>query len=142
MDGSQAIGKSRAGRTTKIHAVTEDSRRLVSFLLTPGSSADCAATIPLLSGFKVARQVLADETYDSDQFRDWLKRRGSTPVIPHKANRTAPHPFKPRRYRQRNKIERMFCRLKDARRIATHDDKSAIAYLNAICLISTVYWWP
>ncbi len=69
------------------------------------------------------------------------KRRGSTPVAPNKANRTAPPPFKKRRYRQRNKIERRFCRLKDARRIATRYDKSAVAYLNAVCLISVVYWW-
>lgn len=95
----------------------------------------------MLSGFKAASQVLADKAYDSDQFRHWLKQRGSTPVIPNKANRTAPHPFKKRRYRQRNKIERMFCRLKDARRIATRYDKSAVVYLNSICLISTVYWW-
>ena len=122
-------------------AVTDASGRTVSFLLTPGTSADCKAAIPLLSGFKPARQVLADKAYDSDQFRPWLKQRGSIPVIPNKANRTAPHPFKQRRYRQRNKIERMSCRLKDVRRIATRYDKSAVAYLNAICLISTVYWW-
>ena len=51
------------------------------------------------------------------------------------------HPFKKRLYRQRNKIERMFCRLKDARRIATRYDKSATTYLNAVCLASLVYWW-
>jgi putative transposase len=95
----------------------------------------------LLSGFKAAKQVLADKAYDSDEFRLWLKQRGSTPVIPNKSNRKKPYPFKKRRYRQRNKIERMFCRLKDARRIATRYDKSAVAYLNAVCLISSVYWW-
>ncbi|BFU89326.1 MAG: hypothetical protein NTAFB01_05130 [Nitrospira sp.] len=50
-------------------------------------------------------------------------------------------PLKKCRYRQRNKIERMFCRLNDARRIATRYDKSAKTYLNAICLISIAYWW-
>jgi len=35
----------------------------------------------------------------------------------------------------------MFCRLKDARRIATRYDKDAVVFLNAICLVSTVYWW-
>jgi transposase len=84
---------------------------------------------------------MADKAYDSDEFRQWLKRRGSTPVIPNKSNRKKPYPFKKRRYRQRNKIERMFCRLKDARRIATRYDKDANTFLNAVCLISTVYWW-
>lgn len=46
-----------------------------------------------------------------------------------------------RRYRQRNKIERTFCRLKDARRIATRYDKSAKTFLRAICLVAIVYWW-
>jgi putative transposase len=110
-------------------------------LLTPGNSADCKAAIPLLSGFTAAKQVLADKAYDSDEFRHWLKQRGSMPVIPNKCNRKKPHPFKKRRYKQRNKIERMFCRLKDARRIATRYDKSAVVFLNAVCLISIVYWW-
>jgi transposase len=110
-------------------------------LLTPGNAADCKAAKPLLAGFKAAKQLLADKAYDCNDLRQWLKKRGTTPVIPNKCNRKKPYPFKKRRYKQRNKIERMFCRLKDARRIATRYDKSARTYLNAICLISTVYWW-
>ena len=110
-------------------------------MLTPGNAADCKAAIPVLAGFRAAKLLLADKAYDSKEFRDWLTRRGTTPVIPNKCNRKKPYPFKKRRYKQRNKIERMFCRLKDARRIATRYDKSAKTYLNAICLISTVYWW-
>jgi len=56
-------------------------------------------------------------------------------------HRSNPHPFKKRLYKQRNMIERMFCRLKDARRIATRYDKSAVTYLNAVCLASILYWW-
>jgi transposase len=51
--------------------------------------------------------------------------RGTTPVIPNKINRRKPYPHNKRAYRHRNKIERLFCRLKDARRIATPDDKCA-----------------
>jgi transposase len=42
---------------------------------------------------------------------------------------------------RRNKIERMFCRVKDARRIATRYDKSANTYPNTGCLIASIYWW-
>ncbi|MBS0150521.1 MAG: transposase [Nitrospira sp.] len=49
--------------------------------------------------------------------------------------------FKTRRDRQRNKIEQVFSRLKDARRIATRDDTFAQTVLNAICLVAIVYWW-
>jgi transposase len=92
----------------------------------------------LLSGIKAANNLLADKAYDSDDIRLWLKRRGGTPVIPNTSNRLKPYPFKKRLYRKRNKIECIFCRLKDARRIATRYDKSASTYLNAVCLISTV----
>jgi len=94
-----------------------------------------------LEPLKGSRQLLGDTAYDSDDLQAWLKKRKTGPVIPNKKNRDKPSPFKKRRYRQRNTIERMFCRLKDARRIATRYDKSAQTYLNAICLISIVYWW-
>lgn len=79
-------------------------------------------------------------TPDSDDLRAWLKKRKTEPIILNKKNRKKPYPFKKCRYRQRNTIERMFYRLKDARRIATRYDKSAKTYLNAICLTSIVYW--
>jgi len=99
------------------------------------------ATKSLLEPIKAPRYLLADKAYDGDDLRRWLIERGIMPVIPNLSNRPKPHPFQKRRYRKRNKIERMFCRLKDARRIATRYDRSARTYLNAICLISTVYWW-
>jgi putative transposase len=72
---------------------------------------------------KASNNQLADKAYDCAAFRDWLSRRGTTPVIPNKINRRKPYPHNKRAYRHRNKIERMFCRLKDARRIATRYDK-------------------
>lgn len=110
-------------------------------MLTPGNASDIRAAKPLLEPLKASKQLLGDKAYDSDDLRAWLNARKTEAVIPNKNNRTKPYPFKKRRYRQRNKIERMFCRLKDARRIATRYDKSAKTYLNAICLISIVYWW-
>ncbi|HWF62487.1 MAG TPA: IS5 family transposase [Nitrospira sp.] len=139
--GSEAIGRSRGGRTTKVHAATDEEGRPIAFLLTPGNASDIKAAKPLLEPLKGSRQLLGDTAYDSDDLQAWLKKRKTGPVIPNKKNRDKPSPFKKRRYRQRNTIERMFCRLKDARRIATRYDKSAQTYLNAICLISIVYWW-
>lgn len=110
-------------------------------LLTPGNASDIKAAKPLLEPLKAARPLLADKAYASDDLRAWLKKRNTEPVIPNKKNRKTPYPFKKRRYRQRNKIDRMFCRLKDARRIATRDEKSAQTFLNAICLMALVYWW-
>ena len=110
-------------------------------MLTPGNASDIRAAKPLLEPLKASRQLLGDKAYDSDDLRAWLNTRKTEAVIPNKNNRMTLSPFKKRRDRRRNTIERLFCRLKDARRIATRYDKSAKTYLNAICLISIVYWW-
>jgi transposase len=47
--------------------------------------------------------------------------------IPPKANRRWKSCFSPALYRGRNAIERMFCRLKDFRRVATRYDRLAAA---------------
>ena len=97
--------------------------------------------MPLLKPLPPATKLLADKAYDGAAFRDWLARRGTTPVIPNKINRRKPFPYNKRAYRHRNKIERMFCRLKDARRIATRYDKCARNFLSAVCLIAAIYFW-
>ena len=44
-------------------------------------------------------------------------------------------------YRQRNIIERMFCRLKDWRRIATRFDRNIKNFTAAIALAAAIIWW-
>ena len=63
------------------------------------------------------------------------------PNIPPKANRRWKNCFSPVLYRQRNAIERMFCRLKDFRRIATRYDRLAVNYLAAVCIAAVVSYW-
>ncbi len=115
--------------------------RPLRFLLSGGQSFDGNAAIPLLAPLPAAKKLLADKAYDCAAFRRWLKRRGTTPVIPNKCNRLRPFPHNKKAYKHRNKVERMFCRLKDARRIATRYDKDANNFLSAVCLISLIYFW-
>ena len=58
-----------------------------------------------------------------------------------KANRKVPIPYDPALYRQRYKIENMFGRLKDWRRIHTRYDRCAHTFMSAICLSATVIFW-
>ena len=60
------------------------------------------------------------------------------PNTPPKANRKWKNCFSPFLYRNRNAIERMFCRLKDFRRIATRYDQNAANFLAAVCITATV----
>jgi transposase len=113
---SQAIGRSRGGRTTKIHALSDPLCRPVTFLLTPGQDADIAAAPAVLALAPAMDALLADKGYDGDGFRAEIIKIGAKPVIPSKSNRVVLHRFKKRAYKGRNVIERCFYRLKDFRR--------------------------
>ena len=89
----------------------------------------------------MARQLVADRAYDARSLRDWLAARGTEAVIPPNPTRKHPHTYDAETYKQRNLIERMFCRLKDFRRIATRYDKRADIFLSGVLLAVTVTWW-
>jgi transposase len=95
----------------------------------------------LLAPLPAPRLCLADTAYDSDALRRFLLDRGTLPVIPNNPTRKRLHPFDDRTYKQRNLIERMFCRLKDWRRIATRYDKLAKNFAASIAIASLVLWW-
>jgi transposase len=88
------------------------------------------------------RLMLADKGYDGDGVRETLLLNGIVPVIPPKANRREPAACDYRVYRDRNRIERMFNRLKQFRRIATRYDKTAKSFLAFLCLAAAKIWLP
>ena len=137
----EAIGRSRGGRTCKIHCLADDRGRPVAIALTPGNVADITMAIPLLSAAAPSRRLLADKAYDADALRNWLADRRIKAVIPSTASRRTPYPLDRRAYRRRNVIERFFGRLKNWRRIATRYDRHASNYLAAIALVATVAEW-
>lgn len=84
---------------------------------------------------------MADTAYDADKLRKFLIERGTTPVIPNNPTRKRIQPFDPVAYKQRNLVERMFCRLKDWRRVATRYDKLAATFASAVFIAAIVIWW-
>ena len=67
--------------------------------------------------------------------------QGAIDVIPPKANRKLPAEFDAEIYRERNKIERFFGRLKASfRRIATRYEKTSRNFLSMIKLASIRLW--
>ena len=95
----------------------------------------------MLEPLPAARLCFADAAYDSDALRSFLLDRGTLPVIPNNPTRKRFHSFDRQAYRQRNIIERMFCRLKDWRRIATRYDKLAANFAAALAIAACVLWW-
>jgi transposase len=137
----QAIGRSRGGRNTKIHAITDAKGRLLSILLTGGEAHDCPPAQRLIRRSKAAKKLLGDKAYDSAELRQWLKDRGTNPVIPNRSNRKQPFSFDKKSYKKRHLIENAFCRLKDFRRIATRYDRLARNFLASVCLVATIVCW-
>lgn len=88
-----------------------------------------------------ARILHADKGYDSNAIRRQVEANGTMPNIPPKANRRWKSTFSRVLYRNRNAIERMFCRLKDFRRIATRYDRLAVNFLAAVQIAATVCYW-
>jgi len=86
-------------------------------------------------------KLLADKAYDANSLRAWLKAQSAEAVIPSTTSRARTIPYDALAYRQRNRIERMFCRLKDFRRIATRYDKLARNFLAGALIAAAIIWW-
>ena len=138
---NQAIGRSRGGRTTKIHALADGQGRLYALLLTPGQTPDIYGASILIGMVPPPGNLLGDTAYDGNQFRKALAEQGTHAVIRPMRHRRQPAPFDRLAYRQRNIIERAFCRIKDWRAIATRYDKTARNFLAALSLVVAVTQW-
>lgn len=115
--------------------------RPIRLLLTAGQTSDYIGARLLLPHIPQADTLLADRGYDADWFRAELVKRGTTPCIPSRKRRVAAFSHDPALYRQRHRIENMFGRLKDWRRIATRYDRCADLFLSACALASVILFW-
>jgi transposase len=84
--------------------------------------------------------VLADRAYDADWSRALVSQQGAWANIRPKRNRKDPICFSPHLYRDRNRVERFFNRIKHCRRIATRYDKLSANYLGFVQLASIRLW--
>jgi len=123
---------------TKFYAVTDANGRPLSFFMTGGQVNDYTASCDDL---RKAQWLLGGRGYDADWFRDALQAKGIQPRIPGPRSRLEPIKYDKRRYRRRSRIEIMFRRLKDWRRVATRYDRCPAVFLSAIALAATVIVW-
>jgi transposase len=110
-------------------------------LLSAGNINDISMAKALIKAAGPFRRLLADKGYDAAHLRRHLAERGTEAVIPSTASRKAPIPYDAGAYKERNRVERMWCRLKDFRRIATRYDKLARNYLSAVLIAATYAYW-
>jgi|TARA_Y100000294_G_scaffold109896_1_gene101960 transposase len=134
------MGRSRGGLTTKIHALVDGKGLPLRFELTPGQAHDSQAAAALLDNLQADCFVLGDKAYDADWIRELIEAQDAAANIPDRSNRKAGHAFSPTLYRERNRIERFFNRIKHYRRIATRYEKLAASYLAMLQLAAVRVW--
>ena len=109
-------------------------------LLSAGQASDMGAVPALLAGLPTPGTVVADRGYDSNAVLDLIRQSGARPSIPSCSRRLVRRSIDPAIYRERNLVERFFCKLKQFRRVATRFDKLARNFLAAVALASTRLW--
>jgi len=110
-------------------------------LLSEGQMSDYKGARLIIDDLPAAKQLLADRGYDADWFRDALMDKGIEPCIPPRKNRKIQIEYDKILYKQRHKIENMFGKLKDWRRIATRYDRCAHTFFSAICIAAAVIFY-
>src|ERR1700694_1195288 len=135
--GDQAIGRSRGGLTTKIHALVDALGNPANLMLTAGQVHDLACAQDLIENAD-PEALIGDKAYDAAPLIDTLARREITPAIPPKTNRKIKRECDFVLYRERNLIERFFNKIKHFCAIATRYDKLARNFLAAVQLVSAI----
>ncbi|MBB4931295.1 transposase [Lipingzhangella halophila] len=160
-DGSEALGRSRGGLTTKIHLLSDQHRRPLAIRTSPGQRGDALMFAPLMGDLRLPRtvgrprtrpdRVLGDKAYSSRANRAHLRRRKITAPIAQPADQQAhrrrkgsaggrPPAFDRRAYRGRNTVERAINLLKQNRAVATRYDKRAAVYDGTVQLAAIRIW--
>ncbi len=141
--GDEAIGQSRGGATTKVHALCEASGNPTHIILTAGNEHDAKAAPNLLAMAEDdCEAVLADKAYDAAHLRDTCRKCGITSVIPFRSCTLEGRRlgYDKDLYRLRHLVENLFCRLKHFRAVATRYDKTARNYKAMVHLACAVLW--
>lgn len=145
-----ALGRSRGGLSTKVHALSDLTCTPVIALLTAGQAGDNPMLATLVAalaegGHDQGFRLLADKAYSHPSTRTFLRSRKIKHTIPEKSDQVGrrrakgskggrPTGFDSEIYRQRNTIERSFSRVKQWRGLATRYDKYAVTYLGGVLL--------
>jgi len=106
------MGRSRGGLSTKIHALVDAEGLPIRVSLTPGQASDVHGAETLLDNLGQNTVLLADKGYDADWIRAKIEAQDAAPNIPDKSNRKYRHCFSKVLYKERNKVERFFNKIK------------------------------
>ena len=139
----QAIGKSVAGNTTKIHMAADAHGLPIDFIITGGEVHDCKVAPQFVMQLPSADYTIADKGYDKEELREIIRQKSSQPVIPRKSNSTIGNDDMDwGLYKYRHLVENIFARIKHFRAIATRYDKLKRNYASIVALACGLMWLP
>jgi transposase len=135
----QALGRSRAGFSTKIHVTVDGLGYPLRLHLTAGQRHDIIKAHDLTVDLEFDH-LIADRSYGAKAFVDEIIARGIEVVIPPNKNATAPREYDEWRYRERHLIECFIGKIKHFRRVFSRFDKLARRYLGFLHFVSALIW--
>lgn len=140
-EDDEALGRSKGGFTTKIHAITDGLGYPLDFILTGGQASDVGQAVNLLELTPAgAEALLGDKGYDSDAFVQAIEERNMQAVIPPRSNRITPRKCDWFVYKERHLIECFFNKIKHYRRVFSRFEKLARNYMGFIRFVSALIW--
>ncbi len=116
-----------------------DEDTVLAVDVVPGQAGDAPLLVPMLDRtlgrVPGVDEVVGDKGFDGDRLREACRERRVNPNIPVKSNRDPDRwPFDPAGYRERNRVERLFGKVKQFRRVATRYEKLKVTYLGLLHL--------
>lgn len=139
----EAIGKSRAGNTSKIHLAVDAHGLPIEFEITDGQINDCTQAPVLIAKLPEAETIVADKGYDSERVREQIEQQGAKAVIPRRRNSVKGNADLDRGlYRNRHLVENAFARLKHYRAVASRFDKLKRNYESVVAMACAFQWLP
>jgi transposase len=133
----QALGRSKGGFSTKIHAMVDGLGNPLRFILTGGNRSEFIKAEALIEGIRDTN-IIADKGYDSDKFRQQIAKQNCICTIPPRINRKIQHEYDKEVYKERHLIECFFGKLKHFRRVFSRFDKMHSSFQAFIDLASTL----
>jgi transposase len=138
---AQAMGRSKASLSTKMHFACDALGYPVGFIITGANVSDFDQAKPLLKAhLRVGTHAIMDKGYDSDAIRAYVNQLGGIAVIALHPGRSQKPAFDQHLYRERHRIENLFARLKHYRRIATRYEKLHITFAAMLSLACILVW--
>lgn len=137
---SNALGRSRGGFSTKLHALVDTQGRPLHVELTPGQQHESTVAEAIIADHARGKAFIADTGYDSDAIRAQLKELRIKAVICANPTRKRKPRLDRRRYAIRYRVEVFFHHLKRFRAIATRFEKTSRNYLAIVQLACSMIW--